>query len=76
MSYLIVDEMHAEHPELIKDQYWDEVDFEPPYTAASAFSKQNEPFLGSAMSIRYIMIICEKCGGGGKINVTMLLSWI
>jgi small-conductance mechanosensitive channel len=25
MSYLIVDEMHNEHPELLKDQYWDEV---------------------------------------------------
>ncbi|EDW79452.2 uncharacterized protein Dwil_GK20485 [Drosophila willistoni] len=24
-SYLIVDEMHQEHPELLKDQYWDEV---------------------------------------------------
>lgn len=25
MSYLIVDEMHYEHPELLKDQYWEEV---------------------------------------------------
>lgn len=25
VSYLIVDEMHQEHPQLIKDQYWDEV---------------------------------------------------
>lgn len=25
VSYLIVDEMHHEHPELVKDQYWDEV---------------------------------------------------
>ncbi|XP_068143237.1 bestrophin-4 [Drosophila tropicalis] len=24
-SYLIVDEMHQEHPELLKDQYWDDV---------------------------------------------------
>lgn len=24
-SYLIVDEMHHEHPELLKDQYWDEI---------------------------------------------------
>jgi hypothetical protein len=35
-SYLLVDEMHAAHPELIRDQYWDEVDFELPYTAANA----------------------------------------
>ncbi|XP_054735821.1 bestrophin-4-like [Anastrepha obliqua] len=25
VSYFIVDEMHHEHPELVKDQYWDEV---------------------------------------------------
>lgn len=25
MVYLIVDEMHNEHPELLKDQYWDEM---------------------------------------------------
>lgn len=25
MSYLIVDEMHNEHPELLKDQYWNEM---------------------------------------------------
>ncbi len=25
MSYLIVDEMHNDHPELLKDQYWDEI---------------------------------------------------
>ena len=25
VAYMIVDEMHAEHPELVKDQFWDEV---------------------------------------------------
>ena len=25
VSYLIVDEMHHEHPPLVKDQYWDQV---------------------------------------------------
>lgn len=25
MSYLIVDDMHNDHPELLKDQYWDEM---------------------------------------------------
>ena len=54
VCYLLVDEMHSEHPELIKDQYWDEVDFEPPYTAASAFSRNPDPFLGSAMTIRCV----------------------
>lgn len=37
MSYLIVDEMHHDHPELVRDQYWDEVfPQELPYTAAAA----------------------------------------
>lgn len=30
MSYIIVDEIHAEHPELLKDQYWDEIPTELP----------------------------------------------
>ncbi|XP_060530282.1 bestrophin-2 isoform X2 [Cylas formicarius] len=37
VSYLIVDEMHHDHPELVKDQYWDEVfPQELPYTVAAA----------------------------------------
>ncbi|CAG9762204.1 unnamed protein product [Ceutorhynchus assimilis] len=37
ISYLIVDEMHHDHPELVRDQYWDEVfPQELPYTAAAA----------------------------------------
>lgn len=36
ISYVIVDEMHQEHPEMLKDQYWDEVfPAELPYTAAT-----------------------------------------
>ncbi|XP_018014164.1 bestrophin-3 [Hyalella azteca] len=39
VSYLIVDEMHEEHPDLIQDVYWDEVFPQSlPYTVAS------EPF--------------------------------
>lgn len=30
MSYLIVDEMHHEHPELLKDQYWNQIPQELP----------------------------------------------
>lgn len=30
MSYLIVDEMHHEHPELLKDQYWNQIPHELP----------------------------------------------
>lgn len=38
VSYLIVDEMHHEHPELIKDQYWEEVfPTELPYTVRKKF---------------------------------------
>ncbi|XP_045479849.1 bestrophin-2 isoform X2 [Harmonia axyridis] len=34
VSYLIVDEMHHEHPQLLKDQYWDQMaPVELPYTA-------------------------------------------
>ncbi|XP_052848386.1 bestrophin-4-like isoform X1 [Drosophila gunungcola] len=41
VAYCIVDEMHQEHPELVKDQYWDEVfPNEMPYTSAS---KRAEP---------------------------------
>ncbi|XP_074648496.1 bestrophin-2-like isoform X2 [Tubulanus polymorphus] len=50
ISYLVVDEMHQEYPELIKDAYWDDVDFELPYTAA-AEQFQTEPYLGSAVDI-------------------------
>ncbi|XP_014666977.1 PREDICTED: uncharacterized protein LOC106808670 [Priapulus caudatus] len=50
VSYLIVDEMHAEHPELIKDQYWDEFMPELPYTAASEIYK-TEAFMGSAFDV-------------------------
>ena len=51
IAYLIVDEMHEDHPELIKDQYWDDVEFELPYTAAAAEYRVPEPHLGSAMDI-------------------------
>lgn len=36
--------MHHEHPELIKDQYWDEVfPSQLPYTVASVQNKESEP---------------------------------
>ncbi|XP_054269172.1 bestrophin-4 isoform X2 [Macrosteles quadrilineatus] len=44
VSYLIVDEMHHEHPELIKDQYWDEVfPTELPYTVAAEPFRERAP---------------------------------
>lgn len=43
-SYMIVDEMHEEHPELLKDQFWDEVvPKELPYTVASEHYRKEEP---------------------------------
>lgn len=41
---MIVDEMHEEHPELLKDQYWDEVvPKNLPYTVASEHYRREEP---------------------------------
>nr|XP_023027933.1 bestrophin-2 isoform X2 [Leptinotarsa decemlineata] len=43
-SYMIVDEMHEEHPELLKDQYWDDVvPKDLPYTVASEHYRRQEP---------------------------------
>ncbi|KAK8752567.1 hypothetical protein OTU49_006276, partial [Cherax quadricarinatus] len=51
VSYLIVDEMHSEHPELIQDMYWDEVfPQELPYTIASEAFRR-EPPQGSTANI-------------------------
>ena len=55
ISYLIVDEMHAEHPELIKDQYWDTNQFELPYTTAAEPFK-TDPHIGSAANIEYVLL--------------------
>lgn len=44
VSYMIVDEMHHEHPELIRDQYWDEVfPSELPYTLATENNREEHP---------------------------------
>lgn len=44
VSYLIVDEMHHDHPELLKDQYWDSVlTTELPYTVASMNNREDPP---------------------------------
>lgn len=41
---MIVDEMHEEHPELLKDQYWDDVvPKDLPYTVASEHYRKYEP---------------------------------
>lgn len=41
---MIVDEMHEEHPELLRDQYWEcVVPKELPYTVASEHYRREEP---------------------------------
>lgn len=51
VAYLIVDEMHAEHPELVKDQFWEEgVPDELPYTVAAEQFRM-EPWLGSTAEV-------------------------
>lgn len=43
-SYMIVDEMHDEFPDLCKDQYWEEVvPKDLPYTVASENYRRTEP---------------------------------
>lgn len=49
VSYLIVDEMHHDHPELLKDQYWDSVlTTELPYTVASMNNREDPPVPSTA----------------------------
>lgn len=51
-AYMIVDEMHEEHPELLKDQYWEEVvPKDLPYTVASEHYRRTEP-KGSAENFK------------------------
>ncbi|XP_055907865.1 bestrophin-2 isoform X3 [Eupeodes corollae] len=49
VSYMIVDEMHHEHPELIKDQYWDEIfPNELPYSQATEKFREEHPEASTA----------------------------
>ena len=49
---MVVDEMHEEHPELLKDQYWDQVvPSELPYNMASEQFRRKEPE-GSTASMK------------------------
>lgn len=57
VSYLIVDEMHHEHPELLKDQYWDTVmPAELPHTVASEQYKEVPP----TFSTDNIKVSCQE----------------
>ena len=78
VAYLIVDEMHAEHPELVKDQFWDEgVPDELPYTLAAEEFRQADPWQGSTAEVEvpeeqsefvYMEKIDEESEDGGEIQ--------
>nr|XP_029713792.1 bestrophin-2-like [Aedes albopictus]XP_029713793.1 bestrophin-2-like [Aedes albopictus]XP_029713794.1 bestrophin-2-like [Aedes albopictus] len=67
-SYMIVDEMHDEHPELLKDQYWEEVvPKDLPYTVASEHYRREEP-KGSAEHyvVKESEAVYANIGGGKR----------
>jgi len=82
VAYLIVDEMHAEHPELVKDQFWDEgIPDELPYTLAAEECRPAEPWLGSTADVEvtgeqgefvFMDTVDEEteeiCGSAGELN--------
>lgn len=43
VSYMIVDEMHHNHPTLVRDQYWDEMPSELPYTLETQPFRERHP---------------------------------
>ncbi|ESO03061.1 hypothetical protein HELRODRAFT_80699 [Helobdella robusta] len=51
VAYTIVDDVHKEQPEMIKDIYWDEQEFEMPYTVASEPFRVQYPHKGSAIDL-------------------------
>ena len=52
VAYLIVDEMHAEHPELVRDQFWEDgIPDELPYTMAAEETRTGEPWKESTAEI-------------------------
>uniref|UniRef100_A0A8D8TBC3 Bestrophin homolog n=1 Tax=Cacopsylla melanoneura TaxID=428564 RepID=A0A8D8TBC3_9HEMI len=57
VSYLIVDGMHHEHPDLVRDQYWDDVfPSELPYTSAAEPFREKVPLPSTAN------IAVDQCG--------------
>lgn len=72
VSYLIVDEMHNEHPELIKDQYWNEVfPATMPYEMNSSLKKTpEEPPLHSTAELG------NKIGKKSSLKIGILVIYI
>lgn len=67
---MIVDEMHAKHPRLVKDIYWDELEPQLPYTKSS-FMLRTQPHLGSAVNLEYVnyLFLFQLCPKVIKFNV-------
>uniref|UniRef100_A0A1I8NXE4 Bestrophin homolog n=1 Tax=Stomoxys calcitrans TaxID=35570 RepID=A0A1I8NXE4_STOCA len=79
VSYLIVDEMHHEHPELVKDQYWDEVyPSELPYDSEVTREHPPQPSTAkydvSESSELSIVNISNSTKGNSKPRLESLLS--
>ncbi|KAJ8922398.1 hypothetical protein NQ315_004343 [Exocentrus adspersus] len=82
-AYMIVDEMHEEHPELLKDQYWDDVvPKDLPYTVASEHYRKEEP-KGSAdfykvktMDAMYANLVTPKKIYSARRHVRRLCKWV
>lgn len=57
VAYLIVDEVHAQHPELMQDIYWDVANFSLPYTKDTLReSVIPSTFHGSAGGVVYVYL--------------------
>lgn len=56
MSYLIVDEMHNDHPELLKDQYWNEIPMKLPDKAESVEDELRRSSLNEADIVDFDVI--------------------
>lgn len=65
MGYLIVDDMHNDHPELLKDQYWDEIPTNLPDKGKSDDSEEKQ-FLDTEI-VDYELIRKRSSGSVVKI---------
>ena len=58
VAYTMVDEMHRQHPRVVRDAFWDQIDIEIPYTAA-AYAFRTVPHLGSTLTMKYgVKVFC------------------
>jgi len=54
-AYLVVDTTYEILPEMIKDLYWNQTNFNVPYTAATQHTNK-QIFLGSAVDMEYVFL--------------------